>query len=141
MRWFTLAVIAFGVTIALTIAQDQQGQATLTLAGSYTVEGMEDKQAYTGRAEVTTEANGTVNIEWFNDKGEPTAIGVGIRDGQILSVIFKNAGGVGLVSYRIDGGKLIGKWTYPGLAGVFPETLTRSSDKLHGADKKPGLSL
>ena len=114
-----------------------------SLVGAYTVEGIsptEDgrKERYTGRVELT-EANGVYSLEWFNDQNQPTAVGVGLRDDKILSVIFKGGHGViGLASYRIDRGKLIGKWTLPGAAdGVFEETLTKADPRLRGAERGP----
>ena len=129
MRWLILFWVTVAVCTAIIFGQDS------SLTGSYAVEGKEEQQAYTGRADVT-EADGVVILDWYTDNGDHIGTGLGIREGAVLSVVFKNAGGIGLISYRIDGSKLIGKWMYAGSQGVFPETLTKTDSKLHGADKK-----
>lgn len=101
-----------------------------SLEGSYTVKGMWEKP-YTGHADVT-EADGIVNLEWFNNAGEKVGIGVGIREGAVLSVIFQSGQSIGLSSYRIEGTTLIGRWTYPVEPKLFTETLTKGAHKAHG---------
>ena len=100
-----------------------------TLEGAYAVKGMWEKP-YTGHADVT-EANGVVNLAWFNDAGQQLGIGVGLREGAILSVIFQSGNSIGLAAYRITGTTLIGRWLYPGELGLFTETLTKGTHKPH----------
>jgi hypothetical protein len=58
-----------------------------------------------------------------------TAVGLGIREGDMLAVSFLSADAGGIVLYRIDGARLIGHWSAPVTDGqVFEETLTRVAD-------------
>jgi hypothetical protein len=60
---------------------------------------------------------------------ELTAVGVGIREGDMLAVSFFGPESGGIVLYRIDGQKLIGHWSAPLAEGqVFEETLTRMAN-------------
>jgi hypothetical protein len=67
-------------------------------------------------------------VQWYI-AAELTAVGLGIRDRDVLAVSFFGADSGGVVLYRIDGGRLLGHWSAPMSDGqVFEETLTRKSD-------------
>ena len=100
------------------------------LVGSYTVSGRnQDGATYTGTAEIASEGE-VYGVRWLV---EPNAqmIGIGLREGDVLSVIFQMAdGSVGLTAFRIvqdrNGLTLKGRWTVPGHNVVLPETLTKA---------------
>jgi hypothetical protein len=72
---------------------------------------------------------------------ELSAIGVGIREGDMLAVSFFGADSGGVVLYRIDGTKLVGHWSAPLANGqVFEETLTRMADPPPSPPSPPSTS-
>ena len=68
-------------------------------------------------------------LQWYVAT-ELTAVGVGIREGNMLAVSFYSADAGGVVLYRIDGDKLVGRWSAPLTNGqVFEEILTRAANQ------------
>jgi hypothetical protein len=66
------------------------------------------------------------HLTWKTSAGELAAIGIGVFDAPIVSVIFSTQTSVGVGSYRLEQGTITGTWTAPELQGVtFRETCTR----------------
>ena len=128
-------VLAFMLWISPALAQDS------TLVGHYTVAGTNpDGVPYTSTAEIQ-EAEGIFRLEW-RDKDRTVAVGMGVVDGTTLAVVFQTDGGlIGLVSYRINGQTLTGRWIFPGHPSIMTEVLTRVDERLHGAEKGPSQRL
>ena len=95
------------------------------LPGIYECQGVgADGRPYRGAVIIEPEGNRFV-VRWII-ASELTAIGVGIREGNMLAVSFFGPDSGGIVLYRIDGQRLIGHWSAPPAEGqVFEETLTR----------------
>lgn len=122
-RWLLAAfVVMFCVSAwpAVAVAADE-------LEGSYTVTGENlDGKAYEGTATVV-KLEHTYSLQWHFD-GELAAIGIGIRKGNALAVIFHTRDGfVGLSLYVITKNRLEGTWAAPGSDVVTVETLTKTS--------------
>jgi len=79
---------------------------------------------YKGEVEISKE-EGVYNLEWT--VAGKTYRGIGLRDGDKLSVSWVSAGIGGIVVYKIEkGGKLAGRWSQFGAKGaVLEETLTK----------------
>jgi hypothetical protein len=98
------------------------------LAGIYECQGTgADGRVYRGAVIIEPDGNRFL-VQWYV-ASELTAVGIGIRDGDMLAVSFFSADNGGVVLYRIDGAKLAGHWSAPLSDGeIFEETLTRVSD-------------
>ena len=98
------------------------------LPGIYDCQGTgADGQPYRGA--VIIEPDGSRFVVRWIIASELTAVGVGIREGNMLAVSFFGPESGGIVLYRIDGQKLIGHWSAPLAEGqVFEETLTRMAN-------------
>jgi hypothetical protein len=116
-------------------------QAQDTLAGAYTVTGAnEDGSSYTGRAQVT-DTDGILRIEMSDEQGV-ASIAIGLREGNVVSVIFQTReGAVGVAIYRLEQDRWIGRWTLPGSDVVLTETLTKVDPRLHGAETGPKTTI
>jgi hypothetical protein len=69
----------------------------------------------------------TFHLQWIFPAGL-AAIGVGVLNGDALAVTYV-APAVGVILYRLDGQRLLGRWTQPEANGaVFVETLTLIPD-------------
>jgi hypothetical protein len=74
-------------------------------------------------------------VQWIVG-AQRAAIGLGIRDGDMLAVSFYSADAGGIVLYRIEGERLVGHWSAPLTDGqLFEETLTRMGDVPPAAPK------
>ncbi|HZL95081.1 MAG TPA: hypothetical protein VFB99_15610 [Vicinamibacterales bacterium] len=95
------------------------------LPGTYECQGTgADGRPYRGA--VIIEPDGSRFLVRWIIASELTAVGVGIREGNMLAVSFFGPESGGIVLYRIDGQQLIGHWSAPLAQGqVFEETLTR----------------
>jgi hypothetical protein len=98
------------------------------LPGIYECQGTgADGRAYQGAVIIEPDGNRFL-VQWYI-AAELTAVGLGIRDGDMLAVSFFSADNGGVVLYRIDGARLVGHWSAPLSDGqIFEETLTRVSD-------------
>jgi hypothetical protein len=98
------------------------------LPGIYECQGVgADGRPYRG-AVIIEPDGGRFVVRWII-ASELTAIGVGVREANMLAVSFFGPDSGGVVLYRIDGEKLIGHWSAPLAAGqVFEETLTRMAN-------------
>lgn len=97
----------------------------VTITGKYSVEGTNpDGGIYEGSAEIT-KAGDTYEVAWIIGKAEKYR-GVGILEGNTLSVGCANNAIAVVVVYRIEKGpKLVGQWaTLGGNGKVQRETLT-----------------
>src|SRR5262245_37435286 len=99
-----------------------------TLPGVYECQGIgADGRQYRGAVVIEPDGNRFL-LQWYIS-AELTAIGLGIREGDMLAVSFFSADAGGVVLYRIDGQRLVGHWSAPLTNGqVFEETLTRMAD-------------
>src|ERR1044072_7800141 len=95
------------------------------LPGIYECQGTgADGRPYRG-AVIIEPDGGRFVVRWII-ASELTAVGVGIREGNMLAVSFFGPDSGGVVLYRIDGQRLVGHWSAPLAEGqVFEETLTR----------------
>jgi hypothetical protein len=95
------------------------------LPGIYECQGTgADGKPYRGA--VIIEPDGSRFVVRWIIASELTAVGVGVRDENMLAVSFFGPDSGGVVLYKIDGQRLIGHWSAPLAAGqVFEETLTR----------------
>jgi hypothetical protein len=98
------------------------------LAGVYECQGMgADGRQYRGAVIIEPDGHRFL-LQWYIS-AELTAVGLGIREGDMLAVSFFSADAGGVVLYRIDGQRLVGHWSAPLTNGqVFEETLTRMAD-------------
>jgi hypothetical protein len=92
-----------------------------------------DGREYRGAVIIEPDGNRFV-LQWYV-ASQLTAIGLGIREGNMLAVSFFGADAGGVVLYRIDGARLVGQWSAPVANGqVYGETLTRVADPPPAAD-------
>jgi hypothetical protein len=119
------------LVLALAAAPSSAQEKAPKLEGTYDAVGKNpDGKEYKGT--VTISKKGDVyKLEW--KVGEGTHQGVGFMENGRLccSWATEAAGGgiaTGAVVYKIDKGKLVGKWTQLGLEKVYDETLTRAAD-------------
>ena len=98
------------------------------LPGIYECQGTgADGRPYRGA--VIIEPDGSRFVVRWIIASELTAVGVGVRDGNMLAVSFFGPESGGVVLYKIEGQRLLGHWSAPLAAGqVFEETLTRVAD-------------
>jgi hypothetical protein len=98
------------------------------LAGVYEFQGMgADGRPYRGAVVIEPDGDRFL-LQWFISR-ELSAVGLGIREGNMLAVSFFSADAGGVILYRIDGQRLVGHWSAPLTNGqVFEETLTRMAD-------------
>src|SRR5262245_39294427 len=100
----------------------------VNIVGVYACEGDNaDGGTYKGKTEITKKGD-TYSVQWTIGESE-TYEGVGIRNGNILSVTWKSGNASGIVVYTIEKGdkgpKLSGKWSpLPGDGKLMSETLT-----------------
>jgi len=126
------AALLLGVLLALCVgplvgrAAEKAAAADQTeLPGIYECQGTgADGRPYRGA--VIIEPDGSRFVVRWIIASELTAVGVGIREGNMLAVSFFGPDSGGVVLYRIDGQRLLGHWSAPLAEGqVFEETLTR----------------
>jgi hypothetical protein len=98
------------------------------IAGRYACKGANPEGgAYEGKVEISKNGD-TYTLKWTLGEGESYE-GVGLLNGDALSVTWKAEGVSGLVVYKVakgdKGPKLVGKWTpCPSDGKLFDETLT-----------------
>jgi hypothetical protein len=107
------------------------------LPGVYECQGISaDGRAYRGAVIIQPDGNRFV-LQWYM-AAQLSAVGLGIREGNMLAVSFFGPGAGGVVLYRIDGARLVGQWSAPVTDGqVFEETLTRVADPPPAAEPPP----
>lgn len=111
------------------LALPGQAQSASDLAGIYSCEGLSpDGQKYSCAVEIVTQDD-VFFLAWRFAQGDGR--GIGLRQGNVLSVIFQlNDGSIGLTSYQIRGAEssleLSGTWTMPGMNAVSSETLRKT---------------
>lgn len=116
--------------------QTPNQDATPEFVGVYVCEGTNpDGSSYKGIAEIV-KFHASFLVRW-SLPDNVQVYGVGVESGGALAVGYFG-GAPGVILYRFDGDKLIGKWTMGGTnGGLFTETLTRiPSDQLE--QKPPG---
>lgn len=115
MLGFALALCAAPASVAAQEPADIAGVYHCTGSGA-------DGEMY--RGVVTIDKRGeTFYVQWAF-AAELSAVGIGILDGDALAVTYFGAT-PGLILYRLDGDRLVGKWTQPGSEGMlYSETLT-----------------
>lgn len=131
MTRFALAFIVALLAVGLH-AQEPQ-----SIVGHYSFAGQHWNGApYKGFMEIT-ETQGIYRLQWGDP---PSAMGVGVREGAVLSVVFMTSDhAIGLASYRIEGTTLHGQWLLPpDETSVQPEVLTKLDPRLHGAERGRG---
>jgi hypothetical protein len=98
------------------------------LPGVYECQGVgADGKQYRGAVVIEPDGSRFL-LQWYIS-AELSAVGLGIREGNMLAVSFFSADAGGVILYRIDGQRLVGHWSAPLTNGqVFEETLTRMAD-------------
>jgi hypothetical protein len=121
LLWVTL----FGLTfIGANLVQATQNP---SITGTYECVGESGNGAmYKGTVKITKKGD-TYLLEW--EIGRSKHVGVGIIEKNLLcsswATTLNGKVIMGIVVYRIENGKLIGRWTqYPGYSKIFKETLT-----------------
>ena len=85
------------------------------LSGQYNCEG----SSYTGTDTIRKTKGGAYNLQWNFSSGKHT--GVGVSDGKVLASTWTSGGVTGVVLYRIEGNRLVGKYTAPTAKGETAE--------------------
>lgn len=98
------------------------------LPGVYECQGTgADGKAYKGAVIIHPDGNRFV-LQWYVGT-QLSAIGLGLREGNVLAVSFFGPDAGGVILYKIEGTRLLGQWSAPVTNGqVFEETLTRVAD-------------
>jgi hypothetical protein len=122
IRTVCVALLTLSVTAGLAFAADDETD----LSGLYLCEGQNPEgKGYQAIVQIVKHHD-TYQVRWTFSGDGATAVGVGIRSGEVLAVSYV-AQDIGLVAYHIETGRLVGRWTMPGADGaVFSETLTRT---------------
>ena len=107
------------------------------LPGVYDCQGTgADGKPYRGAVIIQPDGNRFV-LQWYVGT-QLSAIGLGLRDGNMLAVSFFGPDAGGVILYKIDGTRLVGQWSAPVTDGkVFEETLTRVADTPPAAAPPP----
>ncbi|MDB4992766.1 MAG: Protein kinase [Myxococcaceae bacterium] len=95
-----------------------------SVAGTYTIKSASNPGGgggYGGSVDVT-KGNGFYNLVW-TIKGSQGYNGLALQDGDNLGVGWGQGGDFGVVVYKINGGKLTGRWATHGSSGVGTEDL------------------
>lgn len=95
-----------------------------------------DGEAYSAIVTITPYGD-AYRMEWRFRSGEPGAVGMAIRDGDSLAVMFV-ARSAGVAMYRRqEDGTLVGRWTLSSAEGaVFTETLSRIAGVVPGLPER-----
>jgi hypothetical protein len=107
------------------------------LVGVYVCSGTNaDGSGYQAFVEIGRQ-NDVYQLQWIVDS-EVVAVGMGIRQGDVLAVSYFSAQ-PGVVAYRIEpDNRLVGDWTVAGADGLlFSETLTKVSAAKPGPARSP----
>jgi hypothetical protein len=122
-----------GPLLAQTAAPAPAAPAT-GLPGVYECQGTgADGKPYRGAVIIEPDGNRFV-LQWFVGT-QLSAIGLGLREGNVLAVSFFGPDAGGVILYKIDGTRLVGQWSAPVNNGqVFEETLTRVADSPPAAE-------
>lgn len=125
----TMIYSAFAIAVGVMLTKAIQAAQGSDLVGLYTCEGVNpDETPYRCAVEIAAQGD-TFALRWRFNKGVE-GIGIGIKQGEVLSVIFQLPdGSIGLTSYRITGTTLTGVWTMPGQSTVATETLHKTKAK------------
>lgn len=121
LLWVTLFALTF---IGANLVQAAQNP---SITGTYECVGESGNGAtYKGTVKVTKMGD-TYQLEW--KIGRSKHVGVGIIEKNLLCSSWATTQNdkviIGIVVYRIEKGKLIGRWTqYPGYGRILKETLT-----------------
>ncbi len=129
----TLALITTAVILTPSVGRAQatetvpdQNQQAVHLVGHYAVEGENPNGSdYAGTAEIVAVGD-TYEVIWsLGPNGQESYRGVGLLNGELLSVAYGGSH-AGIVTYEIQhDGRLIGRWAILGRDGrVFTETLS-----------------
>jgi len=118
-----------------------RGAEEIDIAGEYTCRGGNpDGGSYSGKVAITKTGQ-TYKIRWTIGAA-PAHAGVGIREGNVLSVCFVGGGGAGVAAYKIekgkDGPRLVGRWAGLGEQKTRSETLTRGAPLPRKTARSPG---
>ena len=119
-----LLVISFMPVVGPAVAKPAAADPP-AISGVYDCQGVgADGKPYKGAVIIEPDGNRFL-VQWYIS-AQLSAIGLGIRDGDMLAVSFFGADAGGVVLYRISGERLVGHWSAP-LSGseLFEETLVR----------------
>jgi hypothetical protein len=119
----TVAIACFAI-LALESLPALRADEKVDIAGSYEAKGI-NPNGGTYEATVEIKKNGdTYTIKWDITGANETYEGIGILEGDVLSVSYKSGDATGVVAYKVSKGKLDGKWS-PGDGKVYTETLKK----------------
>jgi hypothetical protein len=126
-----------GPLVGFAAATPAAADAAIGLPGVYDCQGTgADGKGYRGAVIIEPDGNRFL-VQWYIS-AELTAVGLGIREGDMLAVSFFSADSGGIVLYRIDGERLVGHWSAPLTDGqVFEETLTRVANPPSSSSPAP----
>ncbi len=130
-NWFRVVLLALAVVMLvaclggsyITPSGSTPGNSA-DVTGFYRVRGKGVNGSYSGEVTITREKE-VYSVVWSLDDGSQI-VGVGLLEGNVFSVAWQ-AGDMlpGVVVYRVEGDKLVGRWTVAGETSVWTETLTR----------------
>ncbi len=126
----TLATVSLTAPFAAQAAEKADKAEEIDVAGAYACRGSNPGGGtYSGKV-LITKTGQTYKIQWTIGSAQ-AHVGIGIREGNVLSVCFVAAEGVGVVAYKIqkdeNGPRLTGRWAGLGGQKTQSETLTRGS--------------
>lgn len=129
----SVALAASVLTVGLRARADEK----LDITGEYQCEGTNARGAKYTAAVSISKQQATYVVKW--DLPSQDQIGVGILEGDLLSVSWVSQGAAGIVVYKIrnHGDTLVGRWAQVGGDGqTFSEVLTRPP----GQQKSPSMA-
>jgi len=119
IKW-AVAVFALAMLPVLARAEDKKD-----LSGEYTCLGKnKDGGTYKGTVKIAKKGD-TYVLKWTIGNNDEQA-GIGLVENNLLSVAYYGAGNfTGIVVYKIEKDKLVGKYAVAGDTGVYEETLSK----------------
>ena len=126
----TLVVALTLATLALARPNVARAAEEIKIAGEYSCRGGNPGGGtYLGKVVITKNGQ-TYKVQWTIGSSQ-AHVGIGIREGNVLSVCFVGDGAAGVVAYKIqkskDGPRLVGRWAGMGEQKTHSETLTRGA--------------
>lgn len=121
-RRLATVIVLLLIPVAAAALQPPTAPAT-QITGVYYCEGTNgDGSPYHGLVTITRK--GESYYLWWDLQPAATALGLGLREGDTLAVSYYGHN-TGVIVYRIQGNRLVGRWTVPGADGPpASETLT-----------------
>ena len=120
-RYAYIVIALLLLLAAAAAATGPQPPTTGDITGTYFCEGTNsDGSPYHGVVTIVRRAD--AYYLWWELQPGITVFGVGLREGNTLGVSYYGPN-TGIIVYRIEGNRLIGRWTVPGADDLASETL------------------